>query len=365
MSSPRLATTFSINGSRKLQVAPGSSTSQGLPSATSSPAIGLRNMGAGGSTPVMARIGSAPPIRSASIHSDSPRSSSFSSYAHHLGLSVSSATLPVAPYEPAPLNALQRPFHLMRALTASIQHGAYISSKLYIPKEVWECSMGSNKVQALDTKMKMVELLLGSLTALTESQDPVAVTRALEDLEACADEVQNTLAKKLGKPFTEVGSVTDSASSHSSTAVTKKNSMSGWQARVGRWSGKITSATALTGNHKTDTITLYVDWLARLFSAAQILDRYISEVAHHHHSSKISTPADSRILIQSRNPLPALILQDQESSSSSVQASNVDVKLRRLAEFFGNVVCRFVVKDLTILLDRVVISKKGSNWILE
>jgi hypothetical protein len=39
------------------------------------------------------------------------------------------------------------------------------------------------------------------------------------------------------------------------------------------------------------------------------------------------------------------------------------VRLYKFADFFGNVICRFVVRDLGILADKYL--KKGSHWIVE
>ena len=39
------------------------------------------------------------------------------------------------------------------------------------------------------------------------------------------------------------------------------------------------------------------------------------------------------------------------------------VRLHKFSDFFGNVICRFVIRDLGILTDKYL--KKGSQWIIE
>lgn len=115
--------------------------------------------------------------------------------------------------EPVPTLLLHRPFHLLRQLRSTIisPSGGYATRRLHIPREVW--SQGGAKLASLETKVKVVELLVFQLKTVEAAgmgflldnhgvaqgraahQDFV---KALDDLDGLFDECQKMLAKKLG-----------------------------------------------------------------------------------------------------------------------------------------------------------------------
>lgn len=117
----------------------------------------------------------------------------------------------------------RRPFHLMRLVLATMpssssssSNGGYISEKLFVPAQVWT-TQGGMKLVALETKVRMLDLLSTGLDALdragrglllvpTASASARAVVRQeaerfgreLDSFEGLAEGIQSTLAKKLG-----------------------------------------------------------------------------------------------------------------------------------------------------------------------
>ncbi len=115
--------------------------------------------------------------------------------------------------EPLPINPLHRPFHLMRLISNSVQSptGGYLSERLHIPRAMW--AQTTVKVPALETKVRVVDLLTVNVLNVARAGDALLVNEeignevrmpgrefavALDEFEGLMDEVQKMLSKKLG-----------------------------------------------------------------------------------------------------------------------------------------------------------------------
>ena len=102
------------------------------------------------------------------------------------------------------MSELLRPFWLMRALYQTIAHprGGYISTKLFIPRDVWRVK--GVKLKAVEEKIANLDYLSAALLKLSKvyTFDADAVLEEMQSLEAILDQVQAVLAKKLSN---EVG----------------------------------------------------------------------------------------------------------------------------------------------------------------
>lgn len=184
--------------------------------------------------PLASAGGDGPPSSARCRHGVSP---SLSAYQHHPSHSVSggvylSAGLPSPPAstEPASRETTlavplpRRPFHLMRLVLAtmpssngSTSGGGYLSERLYVPTQVWT-TQGGGKLLALETKVRMLELISTGLDALEKAgrglllvptasssahaaarEEAARFARELESFEGLAEGVQTTLSKKLGQ----------------------------------------------------------------------------------------------------------------------------------------------------------------------
>lgn len=108
------------------------------------------------------------------------------------------------PLEPCPTEYLLRPFWLMRALYQTIAHprGGYLSTKLFIPRDVWRVK--GVKIKGVEDKIANCDFLTAALMKLgqVDTCDADAVLEEMQSLEGILEQVQITLSKKLGS---EVG----------------------------------------------------------------------------------------------------------------------------------------------------------------
>lgn len=275
---------------------------------------------------------------------------------------------PPVPLEPCPTEPLSRPFWLMRCLYQSIAHtrGGYISARLFVPKDVW--LQKGVKIKAVDDKISACDLVSAALAKLTIIQsgepDLNAIYEEMQALEGLLDRVQTMLSKKLGNEVGAAGATAlygsgsngDGGGMESGKAsvgksylswrkLRSKNSNTALASSFGPEPGfdtpSLPMATPRTGsdsqkpperNLKSVSFTgpnsAYIAALARVFDAAQVLDQ-----------------------------LPPI---DSGKLSRKAQVG-LELSQRHAAEFFGLYICRFVLADVTILLDKFL--KKGTEWV--
>ncbi|KAL1593937.1 hypothetical protein SLS60_010670 [Paraconiothyrium brasiliense] len=117
--------------------------------------------------------------------------------------SAAVANAPI-PLEPCPESYLLRPFWLMRCFYQTIVHprGGYLSTKLFIPRDVWRVK--GVKLKNVDDKIANCDLLTAALQRLStvDTLDADAVLEEMQAFEVVLDQVQTQLSKKLGN---EVG----------------------------------------------------------------------------------------------------------------------------------------------------------------
>lgn len=114
------------------------------------------------------------------------------------------ATNSPLPLEPCPESFLLRPFWLMRCIYQTIAHprGGYLSTKLFIPRDVWRVK--NVKLKGVEEKISNCDLLTAALLKLSkvDMYDADAVLEEMQTFESVLDQVQMSLSKKIGS---EVG----------------------------------------------------------------------------------------------------------------------------------------------------------------
>eukprot|EP00298_Acanthocystis_sp_HF-20_P008884 c17963_g1_i1.p1 GENE.c17963_g1_i1~~c17963_g1_i1.p1 ORF type:complete len:287 (-),score=94.16 c17963_g1_i1:13-873(-) len=98
--------------------------------------------------------------------------------------------------EPKPANATLVPFWLMRQLSLIMADGAFLTQKLYIPKEVW--SQKGMRITAISAKISCCQALLSHITKLR--QFDINEISLLKAIDLMLDEMgthQNNLSKYL------------------------------------------------------------------------------------------------------------------------------------------------------------------------
>lgn len=110
-----------------------------------------------------------------------------------------------SPLESCPESSLLRPFWLLRCIASTIIHprGAYLTNRLFVPREVWQTR--NVKLKNLDDKIANCDLLTAALGKLStvDTYDADAVLEELQSFEEIMERVQAVMAKKLGQ--SEVG----------------------------------------------------------------------------------------------------------------------------------------------------------------
>ncbi|KAG6001695.1 hypothetical protein E4U21_003897 [Claviceps maximensis] len=289
---------------------------------------------------------------------------------------------PVA-LEPCPSDIMLRPFWLMRCLYQTLAHprGGYLSTKLFVPRDVWRVK--SVKLKYVEDKISNCDLLTAALVKLSkvDTCDADAILEEMQTLESILEQVQNALTRKLGHDvgvhgsgvlFKEASnvvegdgvpvvpraaSVSGKSSSFSWRRLRSKNSNMGLG---GAYSSRSNGSSA-EGSSSKEAATMptlpmtpqptsrpprreitqvqfigpnanYTHALARLFDAAQAIDLIARQV------------------------------DDPGLKHADKTQVGLELCVRHAAEFFGFYVCRFVLADLGLLLDKFI--KRGSEWVL-
>ncbi|KXT00830.1 hypothetical protein AC579_8015 [Pseudocercospora musae] len=298
-----------------------------------------------------------------------------------------SSPLP-AGLESCPESFLLRPFWLMRALSSTIVHprGGFLTTNLFVSRQVWETS--GVKLKLVDDKIANCDLLTAALGRLAgvDTFDADAVMEELQSFEEVMERVQQGLIKKLGNDvgvhgiagmFKDASSVATATGTSSSDATgvadkaAKSNSgksyLTSWRKLRNKSSGTPLSGGAQVPSakpigekemHTMPSVPMtsfvpverrgnkrearnlsfegpnkeYMGSLARLFDGVQILDQIARQV------------------------------EDPGLKHSSPTHVGLELSIRHAAEFFGFYVCRFVLADLGLLMDKFL--KRGTEWVL-
>ncbi|KAI1632134.1 hypothetical protein F4809DRAFT_111214 [Biscogniauxia mediterranea] len=311
------------------------------------------------------------------FHSPTARSPSL----HHQQLS---SDIPM-PLEPCPSDGMLRPFWLMRALYQTLAHprGGYLSNRLFVPRDAWKVK--GVKLRAVEDKISQCDLLTAALLKLArvDSNDADAVLEEMQSFESILESVQNALTRKLGAEVGTQGVSTfrDEKDGEATPAVPRSSSVSSkagafsWRRLKSKGSGVNLSSAygskSSSGGGTAPTIpekdvlspggsipslpmtahpssrpakrdvtsvkfdgpwANYMASLARLFDAAQTVDQIARQV------------------------------EDPGLRHADKTQVGLELCTRHAAEFFGFYICRFVLADLALLLDKFV--KRGSEWVL-
>ncbi|KFY21768.1 hypothetical protein V493_07118 [Pseudogymnoascus sp. VKM F-4281 (FW-2241)] len=283
------------------------------------------------------------------------------------------------PLEPCPTEHLLRPFWLMRAFYQTLVHtrGGYLSTKLFVPRDVWRVK--GVKIKGLEEKMSCCDLLTAALQKLAQVDtfDADAVLDEMQAFEDVLEQARAILVRKLGNDVGVQGSGmlfkdASSASAEAETTTTTSKTSSGigkqssfsWRrlrskssgVALNTYGGRTPVVETLKEGHTISTLPMttsgstrfakrdisqvqftgpnanYMSALAKLFDAAQVLDQIARQV------------------------------EDPGLKHADKTQVGLELSTRHAAEFFGFYICRFVLTDIGLLLDKFL--KRGSEWVL-
>lgn len=304
------------------------------------------------------------------------------------------------PLEPCPTDTMLRPFWLMRCLYQTLVHprGGYLSNKLFVPSDVWKVK--GVRLKNIDEKVANCDFLTSALLKLAQVDtcDADAVLEEMQSLENVLEQTQNTLSRRLGNDVgpqsanalfkeasTGVGDNEGGGGGGNGGPVPRTSSVSGQSSRSFSWrrlrsknssaglsssynqSGRKESVSDAPGSSggpgtgskdggplsslpmtaqptrrpaKRDVSSakfagpnaVYMNSLARLFDAAQSIDQIARQV------------------------------EDPGLRHADKTQVGLELCTRHAAEFFAFYICRFVLSDVSLLLEKFI--KRGSEWVL-
>ena len=314
---------------------------------------------------------------------------------------VEAADAPL-PLESCPESFLLRPFWLMRCVYQSIAHsrGGYVSKRLFIPRDIWRVK--NVKLKGVEEKVSNLDLLTAALLKLAnvDTFDADALLDEMQSFEIVLDQVQANLSKKLGNDVGVQGSAvmfkgsttTDDTGSTEAltlkaTNTTSKSYLSSWRklrsknstgpgstlpitvssAKEGFKEGLIMSSLPMTSLPNSKSAKRmpsqvqcigpnanYMGALARLCDAAQVLGKQTC-------MNLLGLVRVVRLTSETTDQI-ARQVEDPGLKHSSQTHVGLELSTRHAAEFFGFFICRFVLSDVGMMLDKFI--KRGSEWVL-
>ncbi|KAL8716918.1 MAG: hypothetical protein Q9225_005792 [Loekoesia sp. 1 TL-2023] len=284
-----------------------------------------------------------------------------------------------SPLEPCPESTLLRPFWFLRCVYQSITHprGAYISTRLFVPRDIWKVT--NVKLKNVDEKVSSCDLLTATLLNLAKVNtfDANAVLEEMQGLEQIMEQSQAVLARKLGsevgvsgtawlsKGSGEMASNGDLFGGKGSNAGTKSY-LSSWRKKMSKNSstGPAFTASMVGSNSKDGTKEAPVMSSLPMTNSQHSrfprrdLDQVEYVGPHSHYMGALARLCDAAQFLDQI----ARGVEDPGLKHSSPTHVGLELSMRHAAEFFGFYICRFIMNDITMMLDKFI--KRGSQWVL-
>lgn len=235
--------------------------------------------------------------------------------------------------DPIPAFPSYKPFWLMRVLSKTIKSGAYLTPRLYIPKSIWQQT--GCKFTAVETKIKSLEVLqecLQNLKKLHIQHTPPPSSHQ-SDQQSSQQQQQSqhnhsslpfdknnieTVSKETDSFCSQLDIIQNSLHFHLSfipEIKIEKVNEKGWANKMKKFGNSLAKgAVRLAPSSKLEGQD-YIGLLNSVFEESQFLESWMN-------------------------------------CCESIGHSSLSNRLRRVGEFFSVVICSFVMKDFTILLER-------------
>ncbi|KAI6363542.1 hypothetical protein MCOR25_005900 [Pyricularia grisea] len=304
------------------------------------------------------------------------------------------------PLEPCPKGTMLRPFWLMRCLFQTLAHprGGYLSNKLFVPRDVWKVK--GVKLKNVEDKISNCDLLTAALQKLgrVDTCDADAMLEEMQSLESIFEQVQANLTRRLGNSEVGVqsmaalfrdgtngsaagaggnldpesaGSVPRSASvsgksSFSWRRLRSKNSTPGLNAAPGSFRKESPATMMMDSAFASNGVGSGINGVSSLPMTSQPTSRPSKRdlSAVQFTGPNAGYMASLAKLFDAAQAIDQIARQVEDPGLRHADKTQVGLELctRHAAEFFAFYICRFVLTDLTILLDKFV--KRGSEWVL-
>ncbi|KAF3936710.1 hypothetical protein ABW19_dt0200901 [Dactylella cylindrospora] len=288
------------------------------------------------------------------------------------------------PLEPMPTEQLSKTFWLMRCLnnTISNPHGGYLSKKLFVPREIW--LMKGVKLKGIDEKIAASDSLTVALKKLAtvDKSDADLLLKELQDLETVMSRAETVLSKKLGGDVGPSGAVSmfkgtdvdgDSmgngidSTSNMKTSSSSSGGRSYWKKlRSKNTSSMISSSSSYTPLPSARSLESYSENITGGGGGAGYGGGYELENGDGANAGFVGPFASYMNalskLFDAAQVLDQLAIHIEGNNLHIKTQVGLDLCMSRAGEFFGLYVCRFVLADVTILLDKYL--KRASEWVV-
>ncbi|CAK5265277.1 unnamed protein product [Mycena citricolor] len=247
-------------------------------------------------------------------------------------------TTPTSPLPPAPpTDPIRKPYHMMSLLRTTMisATGGYVTRRLHVPQGVW--SQGGAKLTNVSEKIRVVAILCSALEELqTCSSEHFGAGNVSSGMGLGIGSIGRTEGEAWIGRLEEFSNICDGVVANFGK---KLGVGEGFVVKKSSWGGKLTRQfDKFTAGKNLDSPAAYVSGLQKLFLYAQLLDE---------HSQAITSQPVAAVYAA----LPADI------------RTEADKKLKRSSQFFATVVLTFVIRDLSLLLDKY--AKKCEKWLAE
>ncbi|CAG8949861.1 hypothetical protein HYFRA_00004188 [Hymenoscyphus fraxineus] len=289
---------------------------------------------------------------------------------------VASANAPI-PLEPCPTESLLRPFWLMRALYQTIAHprGGYLSTKLFVPRDVWRVK--GVKLKGVEDKIANCDFLTAALMKLSrvDTFDADAVLEEMQSFEGVLEQVQTTLTKKLGNEvgmgygsvFKDTNGVEAESTASKAASSSSKSSSFSWRrlrskGSSAQLSGSSSKQQSIPDLPKENIVMGTLPMTTTSLAKVRFAKRDLTEVQFSGPNAQYMSSLAR--LFDAAQAIDQIARQVEDPGLRHADKTQVGLELctRHAAEFFGFYICRFVLNDITLLLDKFI--KRGSEWVL-
>ncbi|KAG0750182.1 hypothetical protein G6F57_003873 [Rhizopus arrhizus] len=229
---------------------------------------------------------------------------------------------------------------LILALQKSMQQGAYITKKLYIPKSLWQQS--NVKLSYIDIKISACTTIINDISRLeswTYLNDLTSSLRLLDHVELSVEGLKSNLSKKLKSERSkkkDAGNSNQTTNSiqtiHHSAKTERKASQSfiSWGTKLSKSVERMNAFSLSKGDYNYKQ---YIEVLESLFNQVHVLENWLN------------------------------YYYEEKKRSDSPQYDMIIVKTIKVCDAINTVVGGFIIRDITVLLAQWL--KRGSSWVNE
>lgn len=276
----------------------------------------------------------------------------------------------------------------MRCLYQVVAHprGGHLTNKLFLPRDIWRVK--NVKLRFLEEKISYCDILTAALLGLSkvDNYDAEAMLTAMQSFENELDRVRMGLQKKMGnevglsnstnvfKSPTDEGEAMAAKTPNSSSAA--RSFASGWKKLRSKSSN--TPVTSSGPGFSKDPASIASLTMASLPMTTSSSVQASSRGNNHRH--KIPPPTPTQLanipvmhatymsslarLFDAVQILDAIARQVEDPGLKGLDKTHVGLELsvRSAAEFFAFFIIRFVMADITMLVDKFL--KRGAEWVL-